>query len=91
MKWHLYVIHFDTKYKHAGHYTGIAINPTERFEAHCKGRGARLTEIAAGNNINMRISILKSFNGFSKAHKEEKRHKNLGGARRYCPICKKGI
>lgn len=88
MTWYLYVIHFDKKYKHAGHYTGIAINPEQRFVEHCKGTGARLTEVVSGQQINMRLSILKRFRGFSKAHLEEKRLKKWNNARKYCSICK---
>ena len=37
MSWKVYVIHFDKPYKHAKHYTGIAIDVDKRMKEH-KGK-----------------------------------------------------
>lgn len=86
--WKLYVIHFNTPYKHAKHYTGIALDVEKRITEHRKGTGARLTQVLKENNIDFSYTIIKEFNTFSEAHLEERRLKRIvKNACRYCPIC----
>ena len=44
------LLHFASKYRHAGHYLGWADDLAARLEQHATGRGARLTSViqAAG-------------------------------------------
>jgi len=86
--WSVYILHFNTKYKHAGHYLGIAINPLERFKQHCIGQGARLTQIVSNNKIGMQQYVISKHKGFSRTHKEEKRLKRVAHPERICPECK---
>jgi len=87
--WKVYVIHFDTPYKHAKHYTGIAKNVPKRMKEHRGGYGARLTQVLKENNINFKWAILKTYNTFSEAKTEEKRLKTkVKQPKRYCPFCK---
>lgn len=87
--WKVYVLHFDTPYKHAKHYTGIAIDVEARVKEHKNGTGARLTQVLKENNIGFTYSIIKEFNTFSEAHQYEKYLKiKIKKPKRFCPICK---
>jgi len=86
--WKVYVLHFDTPYKHAKHYTGIARNVEKRMKQHKSGQGARLTQVLKENNITFKYSVIKEYNTFSEAKAEEKRLKEVvKNPNRYCPIC----
>lgn len=87
--WKVYVIHFDTPYKHAKHYTGIAINVPKRIKEHRGGYGARLLQVLKEHNIDFQYAIINQFENFSEAHAEEKRLKDkVKQPKRYCPFCK---
>lgn len=87
--WKVYCIHFDKPYKHAKHYTGIAINVEERMKEHRSGRGSRLLAVLKENNIGFSYSVIGEYPDYSTAKAEEKRLKDkVKKAERYCPICK---
>lgn len=87
--WKVYVIHFDKPYKHAKHYTGIAINVEARMKKHRSGQGARLMKIIKEHNIGFQYSIIKEGLTFSEAHAYEKYLKTkIKKPQRYCSICK---
>ena len=89
MTWKVYVIHFDKPYKHAKHYTGIAINVEKRMKEHRGGYGSRLMQVLKENNIGFRYNIIAEYPSFSDAHAEEKRLKTkVKQPKKYCPICK---
>lgn len=79
----VYLLHFDTPFGHARHYTGWAANLSARLLAHATGRGARLTEVVRAAGIGW--SVAKTWDGVDRYF--ERRLKNQGGARRHCPIC----
>jgi predicted GIY-YIG superfamily endonuclease len=80
----VYLLHFDQRYVHAGHYTGWADNLDHRIAQHQRGTGARLVEVITQAGIGFKVARL--WPGASKA--QERSLKNSGGASRYCPICK---
>lgn len=88
--WYVYVIHFLTPVKHAGHYTGIATDPYRRFEEHKKGKAkaGRLCQVAVERGVEMVMRVVSEHDGYSLAHTEERRLKSWGGAKRFCPVCK---
>lgn len=87
--WKVYVLHFDTPYKHAKHYTGIAVNVERRVREHRRGAGAKLTKVLKENNIEFKWKMLKEYETFSEAKNEEKRLKEkVKNAKHYCPYCK---
>ena len=79
----VYLLHFDTRYKHAGHYLGSTCRLEERLAAHSEGRGARLMHVVQAAGITWRLA--RTWPG-GKA-KERQLKKQLG-ASRYCPLCK---
>jgi predicted GIY-YIG superfamily endonuclease len=80
----VYLLHFDQRYQHAGHYTGWAEHLDQRLAQHQRGAGARLVEVITQAGIGFRVARL--WPAASKA--QERSLKNSGGASRYCPICK---
>jgi predicted GIY-YIG superfamily endonuclease len=79
----VYLLHFETRYKHAGHYTGIARDLDKRLEEHRSGQGARLTQVVRQAGID--FVVARTWKG---DRKKERSLKNQGGASRHCPLCK---
>jgi predicted GIY-YIG superfamily endonuclease len=78
-----YLLHFDQRYEHAGHYTGWATDLGRRLPEHQGGRGARLLEVVTQAGIGFRLA--RTWPQVTRAR--ERQLKRQGGASRYCPIC----
>lgn len=78
----IYLLHFDTPYQHARHYTGWTDDLMARLEMHRKGTGARLMAVIKGAGIGFTLARTTTGN-----RDRERTIKNAGGAVRYCPIC----
>ena len=88
MTWKIYVIHFDKPYKHAKHYTGIALDVENRVKKHRSGQGSKLMAVLKREGIGFRYNVIAEYEGFSEAHAEEKRLKTkVKKPQRFCPIC----
>ena len=79
----VYLLHFDTRYKHAGHYLGSTCDLEARLALHAAGRGARLLHVVQAAGITWRLA--RTWPG-GKA--KERQLKKQRGASRSCPICK---
>jgi len=81
----VYLLHFDQRYEHAGHYTGFAEGSglLNRLGEHATGRGARLVEVITQAGITFRLA--RTWPGVTRAR--ERQLKQQGGASRRCPIC----
>src|SRR6266511_1187329 len=81
----VYLLHFEQRYEHAGHYTGHADDFGIRVTEQASGdsRAARLLQVITQAGIGFRLASV--WPGASKAY--ERSLKNSGGASRYCPIC----
>jgi predicted GIY-YIG superfamily endonuclease len=81
----VYLLHFDVRYRHAGHYTGFCEDSRleERLAEHRSGRGARLLEVVTAAGIT--FTLARTWDG---DRKKERRLKKRGGASRHCPICR---
>jgi hypothetical protein len=86
----VYLLHFDQRYEHAGHYTGFAESSgaegsglLKRLGEHAAGRGARLVEVITQAGISFRLA--RTWPGVTRAR--ERQLKQQGGASRRCPIC----
>lgn len=80
----VYLLHFERRYRHAGHYTGWASNIAARLEEHRRGRGARLVEVVTAAGIDFELA--RVWLGADRS--KERRLKRSGGASRYCPLCR---
>jgi predicted GIY-YIG superfamily endonuclease len=78
----VYLIHFDTPYEHARHYTGWAADLGRRLEAHRAGRGSRLMEVIKDADITWRLA--RTWPGTRDL---ERAIKDLHEAPRLCPEC----
>lgn len=78
----VYLIHFDTPYKHARHYLGYAEDLAERIERHRKGNGSRLMQVIGAAGIAWQL--VRVWPGDRKLERQLKNQKN---APRLCPVC----
>lgn len=78
----IYLIHFDSPYKHARHYIGWTTDLNARLAAHANGTGARLMEVITAAGIGW--SLARTWTG---TRSRERQIKNQGGASRCCPLC----
>lgn len=78
-----YLLHFDTPYEHARHYTGWAKELNPRLKAHRAGRGANLIRVITAAGIS--FTLARTWPGTTREW--EAKLKRRGGAVRHCPIC----
>jgi predicted GIY-YIG superfamily endonuclease len=78
----IYLIHFDTPYKHARHYLGYASNLAARLALHRASNGARLIEVINAAGITWQVSRTWSGN-----RALERKLKNQKNGPRLCPLC----
>jgi hypothetical protein len=79
-----YLLHFDRRFAHAGHYLGWA-GPGRlagRLAGHAAGRGARLLAVVADAGIGW--TLARTWPG---DRGRERALKRQGGASRRCPVC----
>ena len=82
----VYLIHFDTPYRHAQHYIGWASNLPARLAEHRAGNGARLMEVIANAGITWQLA--RTWPGDRNL---ERKLKDRHGASRFCPICRANV
>lgn len=80
----VYLIHFETPYKHAKHYLGFATDIYRRLNKHKSGTGARLMQVIQQEGIEWQLARVWK----DATRNDERKMKNAGGGARYCPICK---
>ena len=83
----LYLIHFDTPYKHARHYLGFVRRVADldaRIERHRNGTGARLMEVIKSAGISWQVVRTWPEGDRTK----ERQMKNRGHLPDYCPVCR---
>lgn len=79
----VYLLHFERRYRHAGHYLGFTqLAPEERFERHASGHGARLLRVVAAAGISWQLVRL-----WRGTRADERRLKLNGSSTRLCPHC----
>ena len=83
MKGTVYLLHFNSPYKHARHYVGFTTDLPARLQAHTSGQGARLMEVITGAGISFQLA--RTWKG---TRKDERRLKNRKNAPRECPLCR---
>lgn len=79
----LYLLHFDPRYRHAGHYLGYTEDLPKRFATHLKGKGSPLVKAAV--NHGSRIILVRIWAEDGNAEQEIKR--GVGSRGRLCPVC----
>jgi predicted GIY-YIG superfamily endonuclease len=79
----VYLLHFDRRYKHAGHYLGSAKDLQARLDHHANGTGANLLRVIKEAGIGWQLA--RTWEG---GRDKERQLKKQIGASRFCPICK---
>lgn len=84
----VYLIHFDTPYKHAQHYLGFTQNLIQRIAEHKQGtkKASRLMQVIRENNINW--DCVRVWYGDRNFERKLKNQKN---SRKLCPVCNKKV
>lgn len=80
----VYLIHFERRLQHAGHYLGYCDDLDRRLAQHRSGNGARLMEVIAANGISWKV--VRTWVGDRAFERLLKRRKNT--PRRLCPVCR---
>lgn len=80
----LYLLHLDTPLKHAQHYLGWSSDAVARIDEHRKGTGCNFIRVVGEAGITFTVAWIKD----GKTRLDERRMKNRGGLKKYCPICK---
>ncbi len=80
----VYLLHFETRLHHAGHYLGYAKDVQARIAEHASGHGARLTQVIAEKGITFTVARIWP----RGSRKLERQLKNQKNAPRLCPICR---
>ena len=80
----VYLLHLDTPFGHARHYTGWARDLDARLNHHATGTGARLLAVARAAGIGW--CLARTWTQVDRNY--ERSLKNRGGAARQCPVCK---
>ena len=79
----IYLIHFEHRLHHAGHYLGYTIDLQARLKAHRDGQGARL--MAVIKELNIPWCLARVWEDGDRAL--ERRLKQRKSGPRLCPIC----
>jgi predicted GIY-YIG superfamily endonuclease len=79
----LYLLHFDPRYLHAGHYLGYTHDVVKRFALHLRGKGSPLVKAAVNNGS--KIVLVRIWAEDGNAEQEIKRV--VGSRARLCPLC----
>jgi predicted GIY-YIG superfamily endonuclease len=86
----VYLLHFEPRYQHAGHYLGSAKDVLARVSDHRAGTsGAVLPEAAARAGVSMMLVRVWRQKGrkFERALKGFRNEKRMGSLARLCPAC----
>ena len=80
----VYLIHFDSKYKHVQHYLGSTNDLTRRLSEHGTPRGARLLQVITEHGIGYKV--VRTWDGGFDLEIQLKKRKQ---ASNFCPECQK--
>lgn len=83
----VYLLHFHSRYYHAGHYTGMTANLDARLQLHRTGRGARLMRAITEAGITFEVARLWKCETWQEARALERKLKKLHNGPALCPLC----
>lgn len=85
--YYVYLLHFQSRYYHAGHYCGMTANLEARLQLHRTGRGAKLTKAVSEAGISFEVARLWKVESWEEARDLERKLKRRHNGPRLCPIC----
>ena len=81
----VYLLHFDTKLGHAGHYIGFSADVTRRMREHKRGQKTKI--MRAIRRAGIGFVLARTWEG---GREEERQLKARHNAPRLCPVCREG-
>lgn len=78
----VYLIHFETPYRHAKHYLGWTGNLEQRIKAHASGEGSPLMAAVQRAGIDWRLA--RTWENVDRYFERKLHHRH---GTRLCPIC----
>ncbi|MBV9709088.1 MAG: endonuclease [Chloroflexi bacterium] len=79
----VYLLHFERRYKHAGHYLGYTHDLATRLAQHRAGNGARLMEVITQAGIAWTVACV-----WEGGRDVEMQLKRWHSGVRLCPLCR---
>jgi len=87
--WFCYLLHFEHRYYHAGHYIGFSGCVDARLKLHRAGGGARLLEVVTDAGIDFEVARLWPCDSYEQARTLERKLKRTHGhGPALCPVCR---
>ena len=87
IEFHVYLLHFHSRYYHAGHYLGVTARLDARLLLHKTGRGAKLMKAVVAAGITFELGRLWRVETWEEARELERKLKARHGGPSLCPIC----
>ena len=84
----VYLLHFNHRYAHAGHYLGSAANVRHRVHEHGTAKGGRLTQVVKAAGIGWTVARVWPTADEHGARVLESKLKKQGGRAQLCPLCR---
>lgn len=84
----VYLIHFNTPFKHARHYLGSTGCLDARLDRHRAGNGARLMEVVSQAGISWQLARLWRVDTWQESRDLERELKRWHGSGQFCPVCR---
>ena len=81
----VYLVHFETKYKHAGHYLGASQDIAWRIQKHLSNNGAAL--LSHLNRVGIKWNVVRVWPVDNNLYQQEKKLKAWKKSPQLCPIC----
>ena len=84
----LYLLHFEPRYRHAGHYLGYAANVSRRVDEHLSGPASKASPLVrAALAAGATVELVRTWPDEGRV--TERRLKRQGGLSRHCPTCRR--
>lgn len=84
---YVYLLHFHSRYFHAGHYTGFTACLDARLALHRSGHGAKLLKAVTDAGITFEVARLWKCATYEEAREKERSLKRRHNAIPTCPLC----
>ncbi len=88
VEYYVYVLHFHSRYYHAGHYLGVTACLDARLLLHKLGRGARLMKAVVAAGITFELARLWQLATWEEARGLERTLKKRQNGPGLCPLCR---
>ncbi len=88
VEYYVYLLHFHSRYYHAGHYLGVTACLDARLLLHKMGRGARLMKAVVAAGITFELARLWKRATWEEARGLERTLKKRHNGPGLCPLCR---